>query len=140
MEFTDQQLDALVELVNIAFGRAAASLSDLTGRRVTLSVPRVSVHSIDELSTVFSTLMKDEIATVHQIFSGSVAGSALLMLDYNGAVHLSSLLRENRGQLERLDTSDCEVCSPRLETSCSAHALAPLETFSRRTSLFRFPA
>ena len=34
MELTAVQQDALVELLNIGFGRAAASLSQLTGHRV----------------------------------------------------------------------------------------------------------
>ena len=33
MELTDYQKDALTELINIAFARTAASLSDLTGNR-----------------------------------------------------------------------------------------------------------
>ena len=34
MELTALQQDALVEVINIGFGRAAASLSKLTGQRV----------------------------------------------------------------------------------------------------------
>ena len=40
MELTALQQDALIELLNIGFGRAAASLSQLTGHRVLLDVPR----------------------------------------------------------------------------------------------------
>ena len=39
MELTEIQQDALVELLNIGFGRAGASLSQLTGQRVLLEVP-----------------------------------------------------------------------------------------------------
>ena len=39
MELTSTQQDALIELLNIGFGRAAASLSQLTGHRVVLDVP-----------------------------------------------------------------------------------------------------
>ena len=48
MELTTAQHDALVELLNIGFGRAAASLSQLTGHRVLLEVPQVSVHPIED--------------------------------------------------------------------------------------------
>ena len=41
MQLTAVQQDALVELLNIGFGRAAASLSQLTGHRVLLEVPQV---------------------------------------------------------------------------------------------------
>ena len=46
MELTTTQQDALIELLNIGFGRAAASLSQLTGHRVVLDVPQVSIHPI----------------------------------------------------------------------------------------------
>ena len=36
MELNERQHDALVELLNIGFGRAGASLSRLTGHRVLL--------------------------------------------------------------------------------------------------------
>ena len=39
MDLTAAQQDALIELLNIGFGRAAASLSQLTGHRVVLEVP-----------------------------------------------------------------------------------------------------
>ena len=45
MELTAVQQDALVELLNIGFGRAAASLSQLTGHRVLLDVPQVTLHA-----------------------------------------------------------------------------------------------
>ena len=44
MNLTTSQQDALKELLNIGFGRAAASLSQLTGHRVLLDVPAVSIH------------------------------------------------------------------------------------------------
>ena len=46
MELTAAQEDALIELLNIGFGRAASSLSQLTGHRVVLDVPQVSIHPI----------------------------------------------------------------------------------------------
>ena len=92
MELTPEQGDGLVELLNIGFGRAAASLSQLTGHRVLLEVPQVSVHPIAELSKVLRPLLSDEVASVHQIFSGPVGGDALLVLDYAAAGSLKELL------------------------------------------------
>ena len=92
MELSPDQCDGLVELLNIGFGRAAASLSQLTGHRVLLEVPQVSVHPIAELSQVLRPLLSDEVASVHQIFSGPVGGDALLVLDYAAAGSLKELL------------------------------------------------
>lgn len=92
MELTTTQYDALVELLNIGFGRAAASLSQLTGHRVLLEVPQVSVHPVAELGRALRPLLNDEVASVHQIFSGPVGGDALLVLDYAAAGSLKELL------------------------------------------------
>jgi len=109
MLLTAQQIDSLVEVINIAFGRAAASLSDLTGHRVLLNVPKVSVAPLYELQNVLNGAISSDVASVHQIFTGAVAGSALLLLDYEGAVALSGLLNDSRVPTGRLDASDREV-------------------------------
>ena len=49
MILTADQKDAVTELVNIAFSRTAAALSELTGNRVELTVPAVSSHPIADL-------------------------------------------------------------------------------------------
>jgi chemotaxis protein CheC len=109
MDLTPEQKDTLVELINIAFGRAAASLSTLTGQRVILDVPRVVIRPIEELGEALGELTRGDVATVHQMFSGPVAGDALLLLQYDQAVSLCDLLLEERPALPKLDASDREV-------------------------------
>jgi len=109
MELTQVQQDALIELLNIGFGRAAASLSQLTGHRVVLEVPEVSVHPISELSSALRVVVSDQIATVHQIFSGPVAGDALLILDHPAAGMLKELLTDEPALPLRFDASAREV-------------------------------
>lgn len=109
MELTPVQHDALIELLNIGFGRAAASLSELTGHRVILEVPQVSVHAIDELTQVLKAVMADEVASVHQIFSGPVGGDALLILDHSAAGMLKELLTNEAPLPLTIDTSAREV-------------------------------
>jgi chemotaxis protein CheC len=109
MELTSVQQDALIELLNIGFGRAAASLSQLTGHRVVLEVPQVSVHPIEELSTALRPVVQDQVATVHQIFSGPVAGDALLILDHQAAGMLKELLTNEPPLPLPIDASAREV-------------------------------
>jgi len=109
MKLSDQQNDALVEVINIAFARAAAALSDLTGSRVLIEVPQVAVLPIKELPASLVSLVQGDVATVHQIFSGPMSGDAFLVLDYEGAVTLAGLLTEERVSTKRLDMSDQEV-------------------------------
>ena len=109
MELNEHQTDALSELINIAFSRTAASLSELTGHRVLLDVPKVAIYPIDRLSTALARFLPAEVATVHQVFTGAVTGDALLLLDYDGAVILKDLLTDQPVKADRLDESDREV-------------------------------
>lgn len=109
MDLTAAQRDALVELLNIGFGRAAASLSQLTGHRVLLEVPQVSVHPVSELNSALRTLVSEQVASVHQIFSGPVGGDALLVLDHHAAGMLKELLTDEAALPLPLDASAREV-------------------------------
>ncbi|HBB33632.1 MAG TPA: chemotaxis protein CheC [Cyanobacteria bacterium UBA8803] len=110
MLLTEEQRDALAELINIGFARTATSLSELTGYRVMLEVPMVSVHPISELAAKLATFVEGEVATVQQIFTGPVSGNALLLLNHEGAVMLTELLTPpGTPHTHRLDASAAEV-------------------------------
>ena len=48
-------------------------------------------------------------ASIHQVFAGPVAGDALLLLNYDGAVHLTDLLTNGHNPSAFLDESAREV-------------------------------
>jgi len=106
---TTAQQDALIELINIGFGRAAAALSKLTGHRVQLEVPQVVMCPIEEMADRLRPMLADEIATVHQIFSGPVNGDALLVLDQHSAAILKELLTDEPSLPLEIDRSAREV-------------------------------
>ena len=109
MQLNEKQTDALAELINIASSRAASSLSQITGHRVLVEVPKLSIHPMTELSTILESFMGVDIATVHQIFTGSVSGDALLVLNSDSAKTLSSLLTDQQVRGKKLDASAREV-------------------------------
>ena len=109
MNLSTRQQDALKELLNIGFGRAGASLSQLTGHRVLLDVPAVSIHPIAELRTALGNVITEDVASVHQIFSGPVGGDALLILDHGGAGVLKQLLTDEAPLPLQIDASGREV-------------------------------
>lgn len=94
MNLTVQQHDAVTELLNIGYGRAAAALSVLTGFRVTLEVPKVSMHPISEIGMILNRTLEGPVACVNQIFGGPIAGNALLLMEEGSALALSQLLGE----------------------------------------------
>jgi chemotaxis protein CheC len=79
-------------LINIGYGRAAASLSKLVGKRIILRAPTVELHAISNLSQALIKLTGKEVSSVHQVFSGAVGGHALLLLDRHSADVLTALL------------------------------------------------
>lgn len=109
MELNNIQHDALVELLNIGFGRAGASLSKLTQQRVLLDVPKVAVHPVTHLNHSLGKLVDQRVASVHQVFSGPVAGDALLLLDPIAAATLTELLTDVPPLSDDLDPSSREV-------------------------------
>jgi chemotaxis protein CheC len=96
MELTTAQKDAVAELINIGYGRAAGALSELTGYRITLEVPQVSMHELTELAPLIERVVDGPVASVNQMFSGPISGSAMLVLDERSALVLSGLLTEER--------------------------------------------
>ena len=109
MKLTTVQEDALTELINIGFGRAAAALSKLTGHRVQLEVPQIAMCPIDEMADRLRPMLANDLATVHQIFSGPVDGDALLVLDQHSAAILKELLTSEPALPLEIDRSAHEV-------------------------------
>jgi chemotaxis protein CheC len=110
MDLTERQRDAVSELINIAFSRTGAALSELTGQRVILSAPEVSIYPTAGLPDALAKFMPGEVASIHQVFGGPVAGDALLLLNQEGAVQLTDLLTaDGHAPSNRLDESAREV-------------------------------
>ena len=102
--------DALTELFNIGLHRAASALSNLTGQRIIVDLPRLWVCPIDETYDRLVEFLAGDLATVHQIFKGTVTGDAVLVLDYDSATRLSALMTDGGVALGgRLDQSAREV-------------------------------
>jgi chemotaxis protein CheC len=109
MDLTESQRDALTELINIGYARAAGALSQLTGYRITLEVPKVAIHRIEEMTGLLDNVVQGEVASVNQIFSGPVSGNALLLLDDDAALLLTQLLTGKERTSKAMDSAAREV-------------------------------
>src|SRR6202012_5000945 len=94
MELISSQKDALTELINIGYARAAAALSDLTGHQISLAVPEVAIHTIPQITETLQELIQGEVASVNQVFSGTITGNAILILDREAGLLLNRLLTD----------------------------------------------
>lgn len=103
-------MDALTELFNVGLHRAAASLSEVTSQRIVVELPRLWLLPIRDIELRLRELLEGELATVHQVFSGAVAGDAVLLLEQEKAASLTSLMTDgDAGEGGRLDESAREV-------------------------------
>lgn len=109
MELTTSQRDALTELINIGYGRAAGALSELTGYRITLQVPKVGMHEMNEVAPLLDHVIQGEVASVNQMFTGPISGHALLLLDERSALLLSQLLMDDAVAPSELDAGAREI-------------------------------
>jgi chemotaxis protein CheC len=109
VKLNERQRDALSELINIAFARTGAALSELTGHRVLLEPPEVAVYRTAELRPALAKFVPGDVASIHQVFAGPIAGDALLLLNYAGAVQLTDLLTDGHQPSNFLDESAREV-------------------------------
>ena len=110
MNLDDFALDALGELFNVGLHRAAASLSEITGQRIDVDMPRLIICPIEEIEKPLAELVGGEVATVHQMFGGAVAGDAVLLLEHDKAAELTKLMTAGEAAVGgRLDQSAREV-------------------------------
>lgn len=109
MYLNNEQRDALSELINIGFGRAASALSILVGQRVQLEAPEVDLIPFQQLGEVLKELSQNVITSVHQVFSGKISGDAMLLMDTKSASSLVDMLEGGTGSPRDLTNSDREA-------------------------------
>lgn len=76
---SELELDAMTELMNLGVSNAAASLRELVGEEVLLSVPRVTMVTRDQAIANLGERETKRLVAVHQDFEGDINGRALLI-------------------------------------------------------------
>ncbi|MCR0981498.1 chemotaxis protein CheX [Roseomonas populi] len=85
---SDLERDALTELVNIGVSRAAASLRQMVGGEVLLSVPSVEIIEERIASTLIEEREGSDLVAVRQDFTGAFKGRALLIFPQSSGAEL----------------------------------------------------
>jgi chemotaxis protein CheC len=91
---SDEEQDILQEIMNIAFGKAAADLAEVINIYVVLSVPDIRIIAADDLPDYIQTEFSGfgNISIVEQNFWGEFKGNALLIFPAGAGKELISLL------------------------------------------------
>lgn len=85
------QLDALREVANIGAGHAATALSQMTGSRIMVTVPRLQIAPLEDVPELLGN--PDEVvAAVLMHMLGDLTGRTLLLFPRDDALRLSEIL------------------------------------------------
>ncbi len=90
-DLKELQLDALKEVENIGAGHAATALSQMTNRRIMISVPRISVIRLEEVAELLGD-PSEVVAAILLHMLGDLTGRTLLVFPENSARRLCDLL------------------------------------------------
>ncbi|QWR77380.1 chemotaxis protein CheC [Candidatus Magnetomonas plexicatena] len=93
--FTPLEIDTLQEIMNIAFGQAAAELSEIINIMVVLSVPTLKVFDAYDLHRYITNEIKDfdSCNIVQQDYIGNSKGIAFLIFSHSSKEELISLFQ-----------------------------------------------
>jgi chemotaxis protein CheC len=107
------QIDALREVANIGAGHAATALSQMTDRRIMITVPQIHVARLEDVANLLGS-PTDVVAAVLMHMLGDLTGRTLLLLPEAAARRLCDmLLRRPAGTTTAFDV---------LEQSCLKEA------------------
>jgi chemotaxis protein CheC len=137
---TEIHLDALAEVFNVGAGRAAASLSEIVGDEVRLSVPSVELRRPEEIDASVFGLMglnTAKFGAVNQFFSGPFEAEAMLLFTEDNALEIVRDMMGSQMSIEELAEFEqeamCELGNIILNACLSA--IADMLNLSLNSSL-----
>ena len=90
-DLSPEQLDALREVANIGAGHAATALSQMTGQRIMISVPRVNIAPLEDVPNQIAE-KEEPVAAVLMRMMGDLTGITLLVFPKASALQVASLM------------------------------------------------
>lgn len=92
-KLTEEQIDALQELINIGVGRAASMLNEMLDSPIVLQVPSIKILNLSQLNQeLVQKFTNGQLSTVKLSFTGSFSGMAELVFPTESAATLVALL------------------------------------------------
>jgi len=96
IQLEELQHDAIIELLNIGMGKAAASLSLMVNEEVKLSIPRLELLTRQEAANHLNTQPQQRIVAIKQYFHGPFWGEALLLFKLENSLELVRILIKDK--------------------------------------------
>jgi len=100
--FTSEEIDALQELMNIAFGQAASELAEIIDVSVELSFPKLETVSVSDLPSTISnnTNKLNKFNIIEQAYKGASKGIAYLIFPHGTEKEFISLFHMDESDTE----------------------------------------
>jgi chemotaxis protein CheC len=132
--------DALAELLNMAMGEAAASLNQLTGEEIQLSVPSIEFVPAHEFGEKLSARVDGPVSVVSQNVEGPFSGAAVLIFSEKNSLELVRLILDPDVDLDEMtDTEqDAFVEIGNIIIGASVSTLGNLLGYEVRSSLPKY--
>jgi chemotaxis protein CheC len=100
------ELDTLNEIMNVAVGRAAASLAGLLQQHIHMHLVEVRLVPKERLRTALVSEIGEIGSAVEQRFTGGLNGTSLMMMSYQHSNSLVRFLLRNDQELTSLSSSE----------------------------------
>ncbi|UUX93668.1 chemotaxis protein CheC [Methanoplanus endosymbiosus] len=108
-KYSENDIDAVREILNIGIGRAAGMLNKITKSHITLTVPDVEIISPKEFSERKNAENKDNLATVKLEFRGEFSGTTAVLFPPDSAANLVMAITGEEAGTAELDSIRIET-------------------------------
>lgn len=108
MNLTDEQQDALIEIGNIGMSKAAKQLSLLLNSTIKISIPKISLINVDELTKENYFQEEQILSYVYQTMSQDLQGCAALVFQREKTNVLTMTIIGETPQLTQEEVRACE--------------------------------
>jgi chemotaxis protein CheC len=136
---SDTERDALAEIANMGVGRAAASLRQMVGEQVLLSVPAVEIVNRTKAAQLVDGGNSRKLVAVQQSFEGPFSGRALLIFPEAESLELVRSIVGAEQSLEDVIDLEQEALAETGNIILNA-CLATIANVLRRTMRMSLPA
>ncbi|HEY0328439.1 MAG TPA: chemotaxis protein CheX [Rhodopseudomonas sp.] len=138
-ELSDIEQDALAEIANLGVSRAAASLRQMVGEQVLLSVPAVRIVGRDVAARLVEGDNAPQLVAVKQSFEGPFSGKALLIFPQAQSLELVRSIVGHEHSLEDVIDLEQEALAETGNVILNA-CLATIANLLRRTMRMSLPS
>jgi len=124
----EDEKDCLQELMNIAYGFATASISEILEKFATLSIPKINTISSKELNTYLNTKLRTnkKYYICNQLINGHLSGENIFLIDERSSYNLAKEFDLDENEIDENEIKDIVLEITNILSSATSGKLASL--------------